>query len=182
MIVTGLDLSLTSTGWATITDTGDITTGRIQSKGTKTATLTDRRTRLGDLSDRISIQAEKSDLVVIEYPTLSQGRQSGHLDRHGLWWLVVGQLLTWDITVVEVTASSLKKYATGKGNADKDTVLLAVARRFPHVDLNGNDEADALVLAAMGARHLGQPIDDMPLTHTTAMSKVAWPAPEEVPF
>lgn len=181
MIVTGLDLSLTSTGWATVTDAGDITTGRIQSKGTKTATLRDRRERLADLAWKISEAASDADLVVVEGPSFGQLRQSGQHDRAGLWWLALDAI--WQVcTVVEVPPASVKKYATGKGNADKDTVLLAVARRFPHVDLTGNDEADALILAAMGARHLGTPIDDMPLTHTMAMSKVAWPQPQEANF
>lgn len=179
--VVGLDLSLTSTGWARVTDAGTITTGRIQSKGAKSATLAERQARLLDLTAQIVGAAWSADLVVIEGPSFGQHRQSGQHDRAGLWWLVVHQLVS--VTqVVEVPPASRSKYATGKGNAAKDTVLLAVARRFPTVDITGNDEADALVLAAMGARHLGTPIDDMPLTHTTAMAKVAWPLPQEAPF
>lgn len=39
----------------------------------------------------------------------------------------------------------------------------------------GNDEADALVLAAMAHRHLGHPIDELPKTHLAAMDKIRWP-------
>ncbi len=182
-VITGLDLSLTSTGWATITDSGDVTTGRIQSKGAKTATLDERARRLRELTASVVDLCDRTDLVVLEGPSFGQHRQSGQHDRAGLWWLVTAALLDEYVDhVVDVPPAVVKKYATGKGNADKDTVLLAVARRFPHVDITGNDEADALILAAMGARHAGHPIDDMPLTHTTAMAKVAWPQPAEVPF
>ena len=54
-------------------------------------------------------------------------------------------------------------------------MLLAVARRWPHVEIVGNDTADALALAAMGADHLGQPIAAMPATHRAALDKVDWP-------
>jgi hypothetical protein len=69
------------------------------------------------------------------------------------------------------------KYATGKGMIAKDAVLAAVVRRYVGIDVTCNDEADALILAAMGARHLGQPIEDsLPLTHLAAMDNVHWPA------
>lgn len=54
--------------------------------------------------------------------------------------------------------------------------MLAVARRYMSlVDVANNDQADALVLAALGARQLSQPIDDLPQTHPRAMMKVSWP-------
>ena len=95
-------------------------------------------------------------------------------------------LLDLGLHVVEVPPTVVKKYATGKGggpDSSKDQVLAAVIRRYPAVDVTGNDEADALVLAAMGARWAGHPIDDpLPVLQTTAMAKVAWPDHEEVPF
>jgi Holliday junction resolvasome RuvABC endonuclease subunit len=42
-------------------------------------------------------------------------------------------------------SATLKKWATGKGNADKAAMLGAVARRWKRVDTD--DEADALALA-----------------------------------
>ncbi|GMA22268.1 hypothetical protein GCM10025864_44320 [Luteimicrobium album] len=59
-------------------------------------------------------------------------------------------------------------------------MLAAVIRRHPTVDITGNDEADALILAAMGARHLGHPIDDVPATHLAAMNGGQWPDLEEL--
>jgi crossover junction endodeoxyribonuclease RuvC len=55
-------------------------------------------------------------------------------------------------------------------------VLAAVVRRYPHTDVTGNDLADALVLAAMGARRLGFPIEtSLPVANLAAMTKISWP-------
>jgi Holliday junction resolvasome RuvABC endonuclease subunit len=178
--VLGLDLSLTSTGVAAITSDGG-TVSRIASKAKPGATLAQRGARLADLVEQITTEASgwpvhpMPALVVVEGPSFGQARQGGQHDRAGLWWLVVAQLLDWHIPVAEVPPALCKKYATGKGNAGKDEVLAAVIRRYPSVEVTGNDQADALVLAAMGADHLGVPIVDMPATHRTALAKVAWP-------
>ena len=67
-------------------------------------------------------------------------------------------------------------YAQAVTKADlPDAEFIAAARRFPDVEVTNNNEADALVLAAMGARHLGRPIDDMPKSHLTALDAVRWP-------
>lgn len=181
--VIGLDLSLTGTGIAD--STGRIRT--ISSKGKADATLAQRRARLARLchditSDVLCAGDDRAALVVIEQPAFS--RQNGHMhDRSGLWWLVVDRLAgALGFDVVEVAPTGRAKYATGKGNASKDQVLAAVVRRYPNVEVSNNNEADALVLAAMGARALGHPIDDLPLSHLAAMSAVAWPAAEGVPF
>lgn len=188
MTIVGLDLSLTSSGVAIISNTGSVTVDRITSTAPKTprhprtgkplpATLQQRIDRLASLRRRIVSVAELADLVVIEAPAFAS--KTGHMhDRSGLWWQVVNALDEEGFTVVEVTTTGRAKYATGKGNASKDAVLAAVVRRYPDVEVTGNDEADALVVAAMGARHLGRPIDtDLPKTHLTAMDAVHWPTP-----
>ena len=177
MRIVGLDLSLTATGVAIVSSR--VTVHTVTSKGSKDATLDQRAERLAGLvgdtlyGARCGALGVKADLVVIEQPAFS--RTTGHHhDRSGLWWLVVDAMRVNSFPVVEVTPSGLKKYATGRGNAGKDEVLLAVARRFPDVEVTNNNEADALVLAAMGARYLGRPIDDMPKSHLTALDAVRW--------
>ena len=179
MIVKAVDLSLTSTGIAML-EVGPFSgwTGiveRITSEGRADATLPERVDRITKLASTVWVQCSNADLVLIEGP--SYGSKGGHKhDRSGLWWLVLDSLWRSKIPVVEVAPNTLKRYATGKGIAGKDQVLAAVVRRYPTVEVTGNDEADALVLAAMGARHLGEPIDDpLPKTHLAAMDAVAWP-------
>lgn len=175
--VVGLDLSLTATGIATPVGVRTIT-----SKGRAGATLDDRYERLVKLAQSIGLaiadDAEAADaddvLVVIEAPAFS--RTTGHQhDRSGLWWLIVHALLQTQNTVVEVQPTARAKYATGKGNAGKDEVLAAVVRRYPDVLVSNNNEADALVLRAMGCDHLGQHLVDVPQTHRAALDRVAWP-------
>jgi crossover junction endodeoxyribonuclease RuvC len=81
--------------------------------------------------------------------------------------------------VAEVPPATLKKYICSRGNAPKDQVLAAASKRYPHIDITGNDVADAVVLAAIGARHLGFPIEESPpRANLAALDKINWP---EVP-
>jgi crossover junction endodeoxyribonuclease RuvC len=167
--VIGLDLSLTSTGFATPDGAC-----RITSKGSRGDSITQRHERLNRLLLRIMELAHEADLVVIEQPAYSRTQGSQH-DRSGLWWLVVDALLYRSVTVVEVAPTARARYATGRGNASKDEVLAAVVRRYPDVAINGNDEADAYVLMAMGLDHLGCPVVEVPKAHRAALDKVDWP-------
>ena len=93
----------------------------------------------------------------------------------------MGHLTAWcehhNIPYQGVPVGTIKKHATGKGNAGKDEVLLAVSRRYPHAPIVNNDQADAVALAAMGARLLGEPVEDsLPKAHLDALAKIALPA------
>jgi Holliday junction resolvasome RuvABC endonuclease subunit len=169
--VVGLDLSLTGTGVAVI-DEGGIRTSLIRSKGNAGASLFDRAVRLVELSQRITDLIPERALVVIEQPAYSQTGGSHH-DRSGLWWLIVAYLHGTHRTV-EVTPGTLKKYAAGKGTAGKDEMLAAAIRRYPSVAISNNNVADALHLAAMGARHLGQPIEGDTVKIAEAMTVPRW--------
>lgn len=180
VVVAGLDLSLTSTGIARVEVSGvgarvwDVT--RLKSAGKADATLAQRRTRLDHLASDLVQAVGMADLVVVEGPSFGQARQGGQHDRAGLWWLVVDRLHEIGCPVAEVTPNGRAKYGTGKGNAGKDDVLTATIRRYPDVVFSGNDEADAVLLAAMGARNLGWPIEaSLPAAHLAAMDAVRWP-------
>jgi crossover junction endodeoxyribonuclease RuvC len=196
--VIGLDLSLTCTGVAVATEDGAVT-DRITStparrvpKGDPLLTIPERALRLDGIVDEIVDHARGADLVVVEAPAYDSKSPHTH-ERSGLWWLVVWRLWARNVTVVEVTTGGVKRYATGRGGASKDDVLSAVIRRYPHVDVNGNDEADALILAAMGARHLGHPLErpvpgrplfpgsPLPKVCLAAMDAVHWPDREAIP-
>ena len=114
--------------------------------------------------------------IGIEGPSYGQARQGGQHARDGLWWRLVTRALRFADDVTVVTPAQLKKYAVGKGggaSASKDAVLLAVARRYPQFTGATNDEADALVIAAMLARLDGHPIDDpMPQACLAALDKL----------
>jgi crossover junction endodeoxyribonuclease RuvC len=168
--VLGLDLSLTSTGTA-LFDGTDYATARLRPHPKLRG-----HERLDWLLDAIAEQTRHVPLVAIEGPAFgAQG--SAYHQLAGLWWLVAHQLWAARTPFAVVPPSNVKRYATGKGNAGKDDVLREVTRRFPHFT-GGNDEADALVLAAMGADHLGHPLTPMPATHRAALDGVQWPDPD----
>ena len=68
----------------------------------------------------------------------------------------------YDVPLTTVSTAGRAKFATGKGNADKETVLLAAARAVPEAAVTNNNEADALIVGAVVCQRLGLPI--LPVT------------------
>lgn len=173
--VVAIDLSLTGTGLAFPGPDGVVVT-TVGEKDTSPG-IEDFLDRVDRLGFRIMTAAQvvTGDLIIIE--GLSLHSKSSSLDRiFASWWLVVKQLIavTGRAPVV-VTPQQRAQYATGKGNSPKDSVLLAAARRYPEVDIQNNNEADALVLYAMAQRHLGQALEQsLPLDHLKVMANVEW--------
>lgn len=169
--VVGLDPSLTGTGVARIDDYG-IHTVLIKSTGKKGDSLASRARRLASLLSQIGNLVPEGALVVIEQPAYSQTGGSHH-DRSGLWWLVVAFLHNFH-KIVEVAPGTLKKFATGVGNAGKDQMLAAAIRRYPAAEVVDNNVADAVHLAAMGARYLGHPLEADTVKILEAMEVPRW--------
>jgi crossover junction endodeoxyribonuclease RuvC len=175
--VIGIDLSMTSTGLAIISD-GKITTYTVTSKpsGDALRDFLNRSERVAKEIDRLVV-FDRGDLVVIE--GMAFAAKSSSLDKiHAHWWLVVKYISEFiDQEPVVITSGQRCKYATGKGSAKKDLVLAAVIKRYSQVDVKGNDDADAVIFAAMGARHLGMPVEEsLPLLNLEAMEAVRWAA------
>lgn len=169
--VTGLDLSLTSTGVA-----------RAQLGGGWYATTLEPPEKIGELDrlmwllNSITEHCVATQLVVVEGPAYGAKGSSYH-QLAGLWWLVRHELWRWGVPVAVAPPANLKQYATGKGagkGTGKDAVMLATARRFQAFE-GDNNAADALWLASMGADHLGVPLVQMPAANRAALTKVAWP-------
>jgi Holliday junction resolvasome RuvABC endonuclease subunit len=114
------------------------------------------------------------DLVVVEGQSFaSKGRALLDLaELHG----VVKYLLWLRHRPFALVAPPTRAiYAAGKA-ASKDTVMLAVERRYGHlIEVGNNDEADALVLLAMACHHYGKPLADVPASHARALTSVKWP-------
>jgi Holliday junction resolvasome RuvABC endonuclease subunit len=155
MRVIGLDLSLTSTGVAP----SDGDPYRI-----KTTSSQSLPKRLHIIADGIKREVDKTAqdvlLVIEEVPSHAAFSITGLAKVHGAVLYVLGE----DTPYVYVTPPVLKKYATGKGNANKDVVLAAAIRRF---DFEGtsNDEADAWILMNLGLELLGKPVVTVPEAH-----------------
>lgn len=168
--VIGLDLSLTSTGVAGVSN-GTGWADRIKTPGKLGGCE-----RLRWILDHIHGYIQGARLVLIEGPSYgSANGQSGHHERAGLWWIVTYRLWQEQVTTVTIPPTNLKMYATGKGNASKDAVLAAAIRRYPDVQFDGNDQADGLILAAIGADHLGFPLANVPAKNRAALAAIQWP-------
>lgn len=146
MIVTGLDLSLAATGIASFTGGFAIDTIRPP----KGLAGMDRLDWLAQTIGRTLV----SGLVVCEDIAFSRN-MAGHSEvvmlhgfiRRGLWKAGRPPVL--------VASTTLKKFATGKGNAEKDQISKEVYRRW-HIDTADNNQADAVVLAQIGRCLIGE--------------------------
>lgn len=164
MIVVGLDLSLTSTGYAT-----RLATSLIKPTAVTGTELGPRFARLRTIKTRVLelLVEDAPTLVVVEGP--SHGSKGGHEhERGGLWWRILEAVDEAGIQVLVATPTMIKKYATGKGNAEKDDVLVQAVRRFDWFE-GKNDEADALWACAMGYELIGRPIVDVPKLNVEAL-------------
>lgn len=157
--VLGLDLSLTSTGWAHQGEHGVI---RTSDNGV--GRLINIRDKVRDL---VGIQ---TDLVVIEGYAYGRPNQATHLGELG----GVIRVLMWELLVpfVEISPATLKKTATGNGNAPKEEMLAAAIRRLGYTG-HSFDEADAMWLAWCGEAAYGW--RETTKQQADALRKVAWP-------
>lgn len=167
--VMGVDSSLTGTGIAY----PDGATAVVTTKPCGD-TLTARHQRLDYIVGAVLSAAHHVDVAVIESPSLGQGRQGGTLDRNGLWWLIVHYLTSNEVTVIDVPPATLKKYATGHGNATKPDMRMALFQRCGR-DVRDDNEVDAFWLRALGLHLAGQPLVQLPQVNLSALAKLALP-------
>lgn len=160
--VIGLDLSLTRTGIAVLAGMAAAPPAILvdvgfASRDSKSYRDRNRRVRAQCRAVCEAINpATVGDvaLAVLEGPLPHPPKQAYEWDRAGLWHGVFGQLDAWKIPIAVVNPATLKRWATGKGNADKPAMLAAARQVWP-VDVANDDQADALHLAGMGWQKLG---------------------------
>lgn len=158
-MILGIDFSLTSTGVCAIFDS-EAECITLRSKKEELWWQFPQRIKeiVSGIVDWAADEARESTLV-IETPAFAA--KSSSLDRmFGGWWLAVQLLIENGFEPpLLVTPAQVKKYAAGNGRAHKDEVLAAVIRRYPDILVAGNDQADALTLAAIGAGVFNEPFE-----------------------
>lgn len=133
--------------------------------------------RLRYIVEQVLAFAPSECMTVIEAPVVAHGGAGGGLfDRSGLYWMLIDRL--WERgPVVSVQPATRAIYAAGNGNASKEEVLESMRSRPPGISIKDDNIADALALAAMGARWLDRPFDgDLPFKVLRAMSTPNWPS------
>ena len=177
MIVVGLDVSLTRTGVCVIdTELRQIVLAtRVASPSTGPALLA-RRSRIRKCVDGVLMFIPPhTDLVVLEQPLPPVGGKAGlQIERGGAYWMLVDQLAP-RTALVEVHPRTRAKFATGNGNASKDDVVAAMRAAFPDARIADDNVADAVALAAAGARWLGAPLMELSPKQDEAYGAVPWP-------
>jgi hypothetical protein len=183
--VVGLDLSLSSTGIAHPDHDYDPHGYSLP----KDAPVIDRIARIVHLRDRILTAvmpagpdsrrgpfASTPPLVVIE--GFSFGSPQGATEAGGLGWIIRLALHEHSIPFAIVAPATLKKFATGKGNAGKDDMKLAAQSRLglTFTGTGSGDRCDARWLQEMGLHHLGAPTVELPAVNLSALAKVEWPS------
>jgi Holliday junction resolvasome RuvABC endonuclease subunit len=174
LTVLGLDLSLTSTGGCRAV--GGALGGQpypflIRSARRGWARMDSQVTRIGQ-----AVREYDPDLIMVEAPLPRAAASAGayYHENAGLWWQVTTRIWKSGRPMVTVPPPTLKKFATGRGNADKFDMRLAAIRRFG-LDGIGADEADALWLAAAGCEHYGLPLVKLPADQVAALTAMAKP-------
>lgn len=159
MHLIGIDPSLTATGIATPEDTFTV-----KSKA-------DGDGRLMDLYMQVFEQAVHADFAAIEdLPTHAQGAGKTGMAQGA----VRVALLNCSTEYVKIPPACLKKYATGKGNATKPDMRMALYQRTG-LDLRDDNQVDAWWLRAMLCDALGEPVCQLPKSHRDSLAKVEWP-------
>lgn len=180
-LVLGIDSSLTRTGLCHVF-TSEFDQGieiEVRSVSTSPAaygtTPCGYSRRIDHLVQAIEPWMKGVDLVAIEQLAYA-ARGNAAFALPWLWGRIIDSAAERKIPVLVVGTSARAKYATGKGNSPKDAVLAAAIRRWPNVDITDNDVADALIVAAIGSRHIGHPVDDVPKSHyVDVMKKLGLP-------
>lgn len=149
--IIGLDLSLTSTGVVALRDGAATHCGTITSAQRGVLRLSELSTSLRSVLFDDGFQFIPTWAVIEGY---AMGSRSGQAFNIGEWG-GVARLLLHDLAIpfIEVPPSTLKKFTTGNGTAQKDEMRLAVFKRwgFEH---KSNDVVDAYALARFGQAYL----------------------------
>lgn len=159
----GVDVSITATGLA-FTD-GTLATVRYSKACTGDA-------RLVALSAAVKAMCDfRPSLAVVEdLPTHAHGA--------GITGMAQGvvrlALINSGVPYALIPPASLKKYATGRGNATKADMRMAWYQRAG-VDVPDDNQVDAAWLRAMGRDFLGAPLFHLPAVQRGVLGKLAWP-------
>jgi crossover junction endodeoxyribonuclease RuvC len=185
VIVCGIDPSLTGTGIAILHDGNPIALKKIGYPGHNGASDLDRSRRVVSLRHEIVnyVRQFTPHLVTIESPAYAQNHGSA-CDRHAYWHYLIHEFgVAGPERYAGITPTARAMFATGNGHASKKQVIDTVNTWWPHLNLRTepvtrqqDNEADAVVLAVMGAAWAGDPLPfEMKDRHRNNLEAIAWP-------
>lgn len=95
------------------------------------------------------------DVIVVEGYSLNMRNASSVIPLVELGGLLRFLLHLDGLAWLDPRATELKKFITGKGNVEKDMIMMCVLQRWGHASAN-NNTADAYGLACMGLAYKGK--------------------------
>lgn len=167
----GLDLSLTSSGYAHNFKYGTITTKEKAAK------------RLYIISSEIiniCIQNNIEAVIIEGYSFASRNSQAHSIGELG--GCVRMRLWENKIPYIEVPPTVRAKFATGKGNASKNEVISSVSAMTGIIfqGSGADDMCDAWILYQIGLAHMGQSEYNWPKPNLEALNKIDWSSLKEL--
>lgn len=172
MRVLALDLSLRATGWAT-----NVPLRRQPSYGVFGAEDETGYARIRSIRSDCNALAEhvRPDLVVFEGLVVFRG--NAVLQLAGLGYMVRCDYDLAGYQLFDIPPSTLKKFATGRGHAEKSEMITA-ARLYLGYDGFDDNEADALWLLQSVLQHYRlDGAAELPPNRRDALAGVRWPNP-----
>jgi crossover junction endodeoxyribonuclease RuvC len=140
--VVGLDLSLEHTGAVVLRGAAEYSAFTFEGRGRLQGPE-----RLVFIRDKVLNLCAGAEKVLIEGYAFNRGNRAHQVGELG--GVVRTALYEAGIEYLEVSPAALKRFATGRGNADKIGVATAVTKRWG-VMLRTEHEYDAFVLAKIG--------------------------------
>jgi crossover junction endodeoxyribonuclease RuvC len=174
----GLDLSLVGTGIVVIDDNKIILQQLIKSKPSGDKPINELR-RIESIVERINeiLQDYTPTLAVIENLAFMARNTVALTQLAGLNYFVRSTLAIRGIPFYLCAPTTLKKFATGKGNCPKDNIMMEVYKHW-HVTITNNNLADGFILARIGQCLLG--VDSkltIPQKEVITLLKKQWTEP-----
>lgn len=150
MSIMGLDLSLTGTGCIVLINDTIECQQLIKSSPTGKDPVSELE-RLINIKNKIYklIEEKKPSIVLIEGLAFMARNTTALVQLAALNYMVREMLYNYNIKFIIVAPTTLKKFATGKGNAKKDLMLLEAYKRY-NIEFNDDNLCDAFMLAKLG--------------------------------
>lgn len=146
MSIVGLDLGFNKFGVCSLSNAGVVSSFVLTSEEKKV----DEHKFYKELSKQLAsdrfIHLLVSNLVCIEKPFGVHGYAT---KLHELLGILKYKLIDWNVPYVEIPQTTLKKFATGKGNAQKSEMVIKAYKEFGF-EADTEDEVDAFWCMKVG--------------------------------
>jgi crossover junction endodeoxyribonuclease RuvC len=150
MKIVGLDLSMCESG-ITVWNNGRTESFLVKSKRPKDNSPVNELKRILKIVSDIEeyLVGKEIELVLIENLAFCARNTSALVQLSALNYMIRETCYSHDIKFILVAPATAKKFATGKGNAKKDQMMLEVYKRWG-MSFSDNNLCDSYVLAKMG--------------------------------